>query len=105
EGYTYCVARAGVTGARPHLRLDHQEMLENLSAAGAPPPVFGFGISRPEHVRAALDAGAAGVICGSAIVSLVEAGDTQQLAAFVAAMKAATRREAAPTELARVSSI
>ena len=96
DGYTYCVARTGVTGARDDLRLDHQTMLAQLAAAGAPPPVFGFGISRPEHVRAALAAGAAGVISGSAIVSLVEAGDTQKLAAFVAAMKAATRLDDAP---------
>ena len=37
-------------------------MLAALREAGAPPPVFGFGISRPDHVRAALAAGAAGVI-------------------------------------------
>ena len=27
-----------------------------LEAAGAPPPDFGFGISKPEHVRAAIEA-------------------------------------------------
>ena len=48
--------------------------------AGAPPPVFGFGISTPEHVRAALEAGAKGVICGSAIVDLASrGGDVAQL--------------------------
>jgi len=95
EGYTYCVARTGVTGARRDLDLDHAFMLASLAEAGAPPPVFGFGISRPDHVRDALAAGAAGVICGSAIVSLAEAGDRQALAAFVSAMKAATRLEKA----------
>ena len=87
-GYTYCVARAGVTGADEAVRFDHEEMLETLRGAGAPPPVFGFGVSRPEHVRAALHAGAAGVICGSAIVARVAAGEP--IAAFVAQMKAAT---------------
>jgi len=90
-GYTYCVARAGVTGARDEVRFDHGPMLSALAEAGAPPPVFGFGISRPEHVRAALDAGAAGVISGSAIVSLVETWP-DAVRAFVAEMKAATRR-------------
>jgi tryptophan synthase alpha chain len=88
EGYTYCVARAGVTGADESVRFDHEAMLEALRQAGAPPPVFGFGISRPDHVRAALDAGAAGVISGSAIVDLVARGEPVR--PFVEAMKAAT---------------
>lgn len=88
EGYTYCVARAGVTGADARVRFDHEKMLAALRDAGAPPPVFGFGISRPEHARAAFDAGAAGVISGSAIVDLVARGEP--VAPFVAAMKAAT---------------
>lgn len=90
-GYTYCVARAGVTGARDEVQFDHRAMLAALAEAGAPPPVFGFGISRPNHVRAALDAGAAGVISGSAIVSLVQEGPGA-VRAFVSEMKAATRR-------------
>jgi len=73
-GYTYCVARSGVTGADAEVRLGHEAMLRALSEAGAPPPIFGFGISRPEHVRAALAAGAAGVISGSAIVDLAASG-------------------------------
>ena len=91
-GYTYCVARAGVTGADEAVRFEHGAMLAALKAAGAPPPIFGFGISRPAHVGAALDAGAAGVICGSAIVALAQAGG--DIAGFVAEMKAATFAEA-----------
>ena len=90
EGYTYCVARAGVTGAREKVAFDHGAMLASLAEALAPPPVFGFGISKPEHVGAALAAGAAGVISGSAIVSLL-AERPDELRGFVAAMKAATR--------------
>jgi tryptophan synthase alpha chain len=89
EGYTYCVARPGVTGAGEEIRLDHRDMLAVLREAAAPPPVFGFGISRPDHVRAALAAGAAGVISGSAIVDLVARGEPVR--GFVEAMKAATR--------------
>lgn len=90
-GYTYCVARAGVTGADEAVRFDHQAMLAALREAGAPPPVFGFGISRPAHVRAALEAGAAGVICGSAIVARIAAGEP--VAAFVGELcRAATIR-------------
>jgi len=92
-GYTYCVARAGVTGAGDSVRFDHASMLETLRGHDAPPPVFGFGISKPDHVRSALAAGAAGVISGSAIVSLVAAaeGDFNSVRDFVASMKAATR--------------
>jgi tryptophan synthase alpha chain len=93
DGYTYCVARAGVTGARDDVAFDHRALLETLAAAEAPPPVFGFGISRPEHVRAALEAGAAGAISGSAVVTLAEANrddPAPALRRFVAAMKAAT---------------
>jgi tryptophan synthase alpha chain len=88
EGYTYCVARAGVTGADDQVRIDHEIMLATLRAAGAPPPVFGFGMSKPDHVRAALAAGAAGVISGSAVVERI--GDREALVAFVREMKAAT---------------
>jgi tryptophan synthase alpha chain len=87
-GYTYCVARAGVTGADQVARFDHEAMLDGLRVAGAPPPIFGFGISRPEHVRDALAAGAAGVISGSAIVDRVARGEP--VADFVREMKAAT---------------
>ncbi|TMJ18471.1 MAG: tryptophan synthase subunit alpha [Alphaproteobacteria bacterium] len=89
QGYTYCVARAGVTGAAQEARFDHAAMLRVLRDERAPPPVFGFGISTPEHVRAALDAGAAGVISGSAIVDRVGRGEPVR--GFVEAMKAATR--------------
>jgi tryptophan synthase alpha chain len=88
DAYTYCVARAGVTGADDEMRLDHEVTLGTLRAEGAPPPVLGFGISRPSHVRAALAAGAAGVICGSAIVERI--GDREALMNLVRELKAAT---------------
>jgi tryptophan synthase alpha chain len=87
EGYTYCVARAGVTGADEQVRFA-ADVIGALIAAGAPPPVLGFGISRPEHVRLALAAGAAGVISGSAIVERIARGE--DVRPFVAGMKAAT---------------
>lgn len=73
KAYTYCVSRAGITGTHAGGIFD-AGLVRRLKEAGAPPPVFGFGVSRPEHVRAALAAGAAGVICGSAIVDLASRG-------------------------------
>ena len=87
-GYTYCVARAGVTGAETEMQLNHAALFAQLAEYGASPPVLGFGISRPEHVRAALDAGAAGVISGSAIVRIIErGGGAEEVQAFVSRMK------------------
>ncbi|MBW2525839.1 MAG: tryptophan synthase subunit alpha [Deltaproteobacteria bacterium] len=98
RGYTYVVARKGVTGARADMQLAHDQIFSSLRQLGAPPPVLGFGISRPEHVREAIAAGAAGAISGSAVVGLVDrlAGDEatmlSEVEAFVRAMKDATRQ-------------
>jgi tryptophan synthase alpha chain len=91
-GYTYCVARLGVTGVHAELALQHQRLFAELQSLGAPPPVLGFGISTAEHVRQALAAGAAGVISGSAIVQLAAQRDAApaRITRFVAVLKAAT---------------
>jgi tryptophan synthase alpha chain len=93
KAYTYCVSRAGITGTHSGGTFD-AALTAKLRQAGAPPPVFGFGISRPEHVRAAIEAGAAGVICGSAIVDRAARGG--DVAALVRSLKAATRNDSAP---------
>lgn len=90
--YTYCVSRAGITGTHSGGQFD-AALIDRVTRAGAPPAVFGFGISKPEHVRAALDAGAKGVICGSAIVDLAARGG--DVVTFVRSLKASTRNESA----------
>ncbi|MDR2017109.1 MAG: tryptophan synthase subunit alpha [Burkholderiales bacterium] len=98
RGYTYFLGRAGVTGADREMQTLLSSRFEALQAAGAAPAIVGFGISTPEHIRAALAAGAAGVIAGSATVSIIEqhlddkAAMCEALATFVRKMKAATRR-------------
>lgn len=72
-GYTYVLARRGVTGADaagPDAQRGSEiaALIARLTGAGAPPPLAGFGISGPAHVEAALASGAAGVICGSALL-------------------------------------
>lgn len=97
RGYTYVVTRSGVTGTETEAGTGHEALLQTLRAAGAPPPVFGFGIATPDHVRSALASGAAGVISGSAIVKLIaenlDDADARHgaLEAFMIRMKAATR--------------
>jgi len=90
KAYTYCVSRVGITGTHAGGQFD-ADLVERVKRAGAPPAVFGFGISRPEHVRAALDCGARGVICGSAIVDLVSRRGN--VASFVQSLKAVTRND------------
>lgn len=92
RGYTYCVTRAGITGAHADARFDGS-LIAALKSAGAPPPIFGFGISTSDHVRHALGAGAAGVICGSAIVDLAAKGG--DVAALVRSLKRATGNDSA----------
>ncbi len=100
DGYTYCLARSGVTGADDALALSlsHEALFQSLREYKAPPPVLGFGIATPAHVRAALAAGAAGAISGSAVVKRVQdhLGDRpamlRAVGDFVAAMRAATER-------------
>lgn len=92
-GYTYCLARRGVTGAAP-VELDHSALFESLVELGAAPPIMGFGISSPSDVVQAIDHGASGVISGSAIVKLIGAGrPPETVRDFVATMKGATRNK------------
>lgn len=90
KAYTYCVSRAGITGTHAAGAFD-RELIDRLTKFGAPPPVFGFGISTPEHVQNALAAGASGVICGSAIVDLMSRGGN--LSELVDLLKSSTRHE------------
>jgi tryptophan synthase alpha chain len=92
KAYTYCVSRAGITGTHAAGTFD-QRLIERLEAAGAPPPIFGFGISTPNHVQAALATGAKGVICGSAIVDRVSRGGSAK--ELVGLLKSATSNDKA----------
>ena len=74
-----------------------ERIIRDLERAKAPPTLLGFGISTPGHVRRALEAGAAGVIVGSALVKIVSEhlGDRdamlKALGSAAASFKAATR--------------
>ena len=98
RGYTYLLSRAGVTGAENRAALPLHHLVEKLKEFNAPPSLQGFGISAPEQVTGAIEAGAAGAISGSAIVKIIEknvAAPEQMLAelkAFVSAMKTATHQ-------------
>jgi tryptophan synthase alpha chain len=88
KAYTYCVSRAGITGTHSRGEFD-AGLIDRVKRAGGPPPVFGFGISTPEHVQSALSSGAKGVICGSAIVEKVGLGE--DITPLIRSLKGATR--------------
>jgi tryptophan synthase alpha chain len=90
KAYTYCVSRPGITGTHAGGQFD-AGLVRRLKNAGAPSSIFGFGISESQHVRSAISAGAAGIICGSAVIKRVsEGGD---VAAFIGKLKDSTRNE------------
>ena len=96
RGYTYLLSRAGVTGTETQATMPASTLINQLKEYNAAPTLLGFGISKPEHVKAAIESGAAGAISGSAIVQIIEKNQAQpeqlkqQLFDFVSSMKAAT---------------
>ncbi|MEO5578873.1 MAG: tryptophan synthase subunit alpha [Sphingomicrobium sp.] len=93
RGYTYCVARLGVTGSGIAPTMGHSQLFDDLASLGAPPPVLGFGISSPAHVAQAVESGAVGVISGSTLVERALLPDgVDQVRACCAAMKVAAHR-------------
>lgn len=97
RGYTYLLSRAGVTGSGTRALLPQRTLVEKLAEYHAAPPLQGFGISSPDQVSAAISAGAAGAISGSALVNIIEQNlaDPESMLAgiktFIRTMKAATR--------------
>jgi tryptophan synthase alpha chain len=70
-GFLYAVSRTGVTGETQELASDLKQFLQTLRTHTTSPIAVGFGISRPEHVRAVWRE-ADGAIVGSSIVKEVE---------------------------------
>jgi tryptophan synthase alpha chain len=97
-GFVYLVSTLGVTGARKELPPTAFALLGRVKRQQAGIPLaVGFGISTPAQAVALADAGADGVIVGSAIVGLVEEhlGDTERMlaevAGYIGGMKAGLR--------------
>jgi tryptophan synthase alpha chain len=70
SGYVYVQARLGVTGARADISDQTAESLARLADSPLPKAV-GFGISDGEQAASVVEAGADGVIVGSALVDIV----------------------------------
>ncbi len=98
SGFLYLVSVLGVTGARKDLRSETVGLVKfaRRFTAGKIPLAVGFGISKPEHVRAVIAAGADAAIVGSAIVDMVaqsaagDGGALGRIEAYVRSLKRAT---------------
>ncbi|MCC5855401.1 MAG: tryptophan synthase subunit alpha [Idiomarina sp.] len=97
QGYVYLLSRAGVTGADQEVHLPAEALIQGLAEHHSAPPLLGFGIAKPEHVRSAIQSGAMGAISGSAIVRIIAEFQqdmdrlVSELTQFVRSMKEATK--------------
>lgn len=93
QGYLYLVAVLGVTGVRDTVSSGALELLGKVRKHTGIPLALGFGISTPPHAKICAEAGADGIIVGSAIVDIIEKNlgnpDTMErdLKRYVSAMK------------------
>ena len=74
SGFLYLVSHFGVTGAREALEDSTVQLIKRVLpyTAGRVPLAVGFGVSKPEHAKRIMGAGADGVIVGSAFVSIIQ---------------------------------
>jgi len=91
-GFLYCVSLVGVTGARRSLPRSVGRLIGAVKAVSQVPVAVGFGVSRPEQVRALARAGADGVIVASALVDALgdDGRDVAALAGLVRSLREAT---------------
>jgi tryptophan synthase alpha chain len=79
SGFLYGISRLGVTGARTEIAESARELAGRVRSETAMPLALGFGLSRPEHVRAVGEYADAAVV-GSALVSVIaEHGQSRTL--------------------------
>ena len=87
DGWLYLVALTGTTGARDDLSPALGGLVERARRLVAAPLYAGFGISTPEHARAAAEL-ADGVVVGSRAVQMADEGPVA-LREYVASLRGA----------------
>ena len=99
SGFLYLVSHFGVTGTKAAVEDSTISLIQRVNpfTVGRVPLAVGFGISKPEHVRRVIAAGADGVIVGSAFVNIIRENQGNQskmlaeLEETARKLKAATR--------------
>jgi tryptophan synthase alpha chain len=100
SGFLYVVSHFGVTGEREALEDSTVKLIQRFvnHSFGIIPLAVGFGVSKPEHVRRIIEAGADGVIVGSAFVNIIHKHQSdvkmmiEELEALARNLKKATRK-------------
>jgi tryptophan synthase alpha chain len=97
NGFLYAVSRTGVTGEQQELAAELKGFLQTLRSYTTSPIAVGFGVSRPEHVRAVWQEADAAVV-GSSIVKEIEQhigkpGLVEKVAAFAGWLKGSQSNE------------
>jgi tryptophan synthase alpha chain len=87
DGWLYLVSLTGTTGARADLSPQLPGLVQRTRALTDKPLYVGFGISTPEHARAAAEL-ADGVVVGSRALEVAERGPGE-LHDYVASLRAA----------------
>lgn len=78
RGFLYVVGLFGTTGAREALDPRTVELVQRVAPVARKadvPTAVGFGISKPEHAQRLVEAGADGIVVGSAFVQRVLDGE------------------------------
>lgn len=99
SGFLYLVSQYGVTGAKTTVEDSTVQLIKRVSpfTHGKIPLAVGFGISKPEHVKCIVQAGADAAIVGSAFINIIQNNAQNQnamlieLQATAAALKSATK--------------
>jgi tryptophan synthase alpha chain len=99
SGFLYLVSHFGVTGAQTAIEDSTITLVKRVLpfTKGKIALAVGFGVSKPEHVKRIIGAGADGVIVGSAFINIIQKNQDnveamlRQLQATASALKAATK--------------
>ena len=97
SGFLYVVAVMGITGARSEIKTTTVELIRRIKSHSDIPISVGFGISKPEHVKEVISAGADGAIVASAILNIITENlenkeeMLQKVGKFCAELKEATK--------------
>jgi len=88
-GFIYLQSLLGVTGARDSLKTELAPKIKEIKSKFNLPVAVGFGVSKPEHVKALIKQGADGIIVGSALIKRIAEGG--EITNYVKSLKEATK--------------
>jgi tryptophan synthase alpha chain len=96
SGFLYLVSHYGVTGTKKGLKESTIQLIKRVKpfTADKIPLAVGFGISKPEHIKRIIKAGADAAIVGSAFINILQKNNTHKLKELqetAKALKAATK--------------